>query len=56
MEPISANTRIVIALLFIFVVVIVTASLQNILGFSTYVALVICMIAAGIFAWINTLH
>jgi hypothetical protein len=56
MEPISANTRLAIALLFIFVVVIVTASLQNMLDFSTYVALAVCMVAAGIFGWLNTLH
>ena len=49
MERISANTKLVLALLFLIVVCIATAYLQDTLHFNTYVALVICLIAACVF-------
>jgi formate hydrogenlyase subunit 4 len=49
MERISSNIKLVLALLFLVVVFIVTAYLQDTLHFNTYVALVICLIAACIF-------
>jgi hypothetical protein len=49
MERISANTKLVLALLFLIVVCIATAYLQDMLHFNTYVALVICLIAACVF-------
>jgi hypothetical protein len=52
MEQTNATFRFILAGVFALAVIIGTAYLQIMLGFSTYIALVICLIAACIFAWI----
>jgi hypothetical protein len=52
MEHMNANTRLILGSLFALAVVVATAYLQIVLHFSTYIALAVCIIAAGIFFWI----
>lgn len=48
----SVKTRLILAFLWDIVVFLGIAYLQLILGFSTYIAMVLCIIGACIFGWI----
>jgi uncharacterized membrane protein YcaP (DUF421 family) len=52
MGQLSVKTRLILAFLFDIVVFIGLGYLQLILHFNTYIAMVLCIIAACIFGWI----
>jgi hypothetical protein len=49
MEQTNVSTRIILAFVMEFVVVVITAYLQTKIHFSTYVALAVCLVAACFF-------
>lgn len=52
MGQLSVKTRLILAFIFDIIVFLGIAYLQLILGFNTYVAMVLCIIGACIFGWI----
>jgi small basic protein len=52
MGQLSVKTRLIIAFIFDAIFFIGLAYLQLLLGFNTYVAMVLCIIGACIFGWI----
>ena len=52
MKQLNANVRLVLGGILALALVVITAYLQIVLHFNTYVALTVCLVVAVVFFWV----